>query len=1025
MPRPLSPGTTVEDLRKEAKRWLKALRATDPDARERLARAWPEAPSSPGLRDIQHALAREHGLNGWTALKDAVADLPPSGSPREQALQVLLRAAERGEAATVGEILDRYPDIINERGNLDGHTGLRTALHFGQSHEPVVRALLERGADPNIRDEGDNAFPLHFAAESGDFAVIKLLVEHGAQTVAGEVDDHELDIIGWATCFPGIEIHPEIVDYLLAHGARHTLHSAVAVGDVDAIRERARENPQALERRLDKVNRHRRALHLAVVKNQPQSLVALLELGADPNALDAGGLTPLDEAALAGRMQMAEMLVDAGATLTLASAVALRRMDDVERLLRDDPDALKPGGRWGTLIVRAAAEAPGHLIETLIRLGASVDVFDDPVTSVDQTQGYTALHAAAWSGNLDVVEVLLKHGANPRLHESRYGGTAAGWANYAGKQKVFERLMAADLDIFDAIEYDRPERIPDILERDAAALNRPFGAYLPPGTVPTPGYPAPDVTPLAWATAHNKVQAARALIAHGAELATGGHLVGTHEERVAAFLRMACLDWAVGGPDRARQTHAAERLLRRYPDIAKDSLFTAVVCGDVDEVRRVLEAHPERAAAPGGPRQWPPLLYLCTAKLPAHPASSANAVAIARMLLDRGADPNVWYAGGNETIHYTALASVIGRGEEQAATHPEARALAALLLERGAEPYDTQVLYNAFAGHASHRHLADDDLVWLLELMYQESLKRGRQADWADPDWQMLDMGGYGFGAWYLLHSALRANYLTIAEWALSRGANPNPSPSSDPRTPPGTLYEQAERMGLTDFAELLARHGAPPTRPERDSDDFAAACFRLDRDRARAMAAAHPDYLSDAMPLLRAAEHDRTDVAGLLLNLGMSPDVEDRHRTRPLHLAAYSDSAGVAQLLIQHGAEIDPRDDAHAATPIYWAMWGQRQRMVDLLAPLSRDVWTLVPAGKMDRLKEVLAAEPRLAQASWEGGTPLFYLPDDEDVAVAIVRLFLAHGADASFKRKDGATAAQISRARGLDAAAELLRGR
>jgi hypothetical protein len=54
-----------------------------------------------------------------------------------------------------------------------------------------------------------------------------------------------------------------------------------------------------------------------------------------------------------------------------------------------------------------------------------------------------------------------------------------------------------------------------------------------------------------------------------------------------------------------------------------------------------------------------------------------------------------------------------------------------------------------------------------------------------------------------------------------------------------------------------------------------------------------------------------------------------------------------------------------------------------------------------------------------------LFYLPDDEDVAVAIVRLFLAHGADASFKRKDGATAAQIARARGLDAAAELLRGR
>ena len=46
-------------------------------------------------------------------------------------------------------------------------------------------------------------------------------------------------------------------------------------------------------------------------------------------------------------------------------------------------------------------------------------------------------------------------------------------------------------------------------------------------------------------------------------------------------------------------------------------------------------------------------------------------------------------------------------------------------------------------------------------------------------------------------------------------------------------------------------------------------------------MAAAHPEHLKDATPLLRAAESDRADVAGLLLDLGMSPDVEDRHRTR------------------------------------------------------------------------------------------------------------------------------------------------
>ena len=70
MPRRLSPRTTLDHLKKEAKRWLKALRENVAEARARLERALPGAPDAPTLRDVQHALAREHGLPGWTALKD-------------------------------------------------------------------------------------------------------------------------------------------------------------------------------------------------------------------------------------------------------------------------------------------------------------------------------------------------------------------------------------------------------------------------------------------------------------------------------------------------------------------------------------------------------------------------------------------------------------------------------------------------------------------------------------------------------------------------------------------------------------------------------------------------------------------------------------------------------------------------------------------------------------------------------------------------------------------------------------------
>jgi ankyrin repeat protein len=161
------------------------------------------------------------------------------------------------------------------------------------------------------------------------------------------------------------------------------------------------------------------------------------------------------------------------------------------------------------------------------------------------------------------------------------------------------------------------------------------------------------------------------------------------------------------------------------------------------------------------------------------------------------------------------------------------------------------------------------------------------------------------------------------------------------------------------------------------------------------------------------------------LLDEGISPDITNRSRARPLHVAAYAGSFDVARLLVDRGAEIDPRDDQHGTTPIYWALFGQRWAMVDLLTPHSRDVWALVPAGKLDRLQQVLDAEPRLARVRWEGGTPLFELPDDERLAEEIVKLFLAHGADPAVERKDGVTAELLARGRGLTAAAELLRQR
>jgi uncharacterized protein len=510
MVRKLTPRSSLENLRKEAKRWLKALRANDEAAHGRLRRALPNAGADPSLRDVQHALAIEYGAPGWTELASQIEQMRSGGGEQASGtLTSLLDASARGDLARVTAILDAHPEIVSERGLLRRNTGRRTALHYavGGSHEDVVRLLLDRGADPNVRDEGDNAIPLCFACEKDDFAIIRLLVDHGAD-VNSTGDMHTMDVIGWATVFGAAR--PEIVDYLFSHGARHNIWSAVTMGDVAAIRTVVHADRSRLDATMDHANHERRPLHLAVVKRRAESLAELLSLGADTELRDAARLTPLDQAALNGETEMARTLLKAGATLDLPAAMTLGRDEDFERLLRRDPDVLKPGHAWGTLIIRAAERGTAGVIDMLIHAGADVDVVDDPSTAVDGTLGYTALHAAAFNGNRDNVAALLAHGANVRKRDSTYCGTPAGWADYAKHPDVRDVIVAKDIDVFDAIDF-APQRIRAIIRREPEALERTMGEIVDLSLQRFDWIEA-WWTPLAYAVARGNADAARTLL---------------------------------------------------------------------------------------------------------------------------------------------------------------------------------------------------------------------------------------------------------------------------------------------------------------------------------------------------------------------------------------------------------------------------------------------------------------------------------------------------------------------------------
>ena len=111
---------------------------------------------------------------------------------------------------------------------------------------------------------------------------------------------------------------------------------------------------------MDMTNRRRRPLHLAVIKKQRKTLTTLLELGANMESLDEAGFTALDQAALNGEAEMAQALLERGARIRLPAAIALQKNREIEKLLAKDPHSLKPGGRWGHLIVRASEHAVGR-----------------------------------------------------------------------------------------------------------------------------------------------------------------------------------------------------------------------------------------------------------------------------------------------------------------------------------------------------------------------------------------------------------------------------------------------------------------------------------------------------------------------------------------------------------------------------------------------------------------------------------------------------------------------------------------
>uniref|UniRef100_A0A673LYP5 Ankyrin repeat and BTB/POZ domain-containing protein BTBD11-B-like n=1 Tax=Sinocyclocheilus rhinocerous TaxID=307959 RepID=A0A673LYP5_9TELE len=126
-------------------------------------------------------------------VNQAINLLGPGGinSMSEQGMTPLMYACVRGDEAMVQMLLDAGADINSEYPSVFPETRQATPLTFAilQQHIPVVQLLLDAGAnvEGSLQDGMENytETPLQLAAAAGNFELVSLLLERGADPMVG------------------------------------------------------------------------------------------------------------------------------------------------------------------------------------------------------------------------------------------------------------------------------------------------------------------------------------------------------------------------------------------------------------------------------------------------------------------------------------------------------------------------------------------------------------------------------------------------------------------------------------------------------------------------------------------------------------------------------------------------------------------------------------------------------------------------------------------------------------------------
>ncbi len=445
------------------------------------------------------------------------------------------------------------------------------------------------------------------------------------------------------------------------------------------------------------------------------------------------------------------------------------------------------------------------------------------------------------------------------------------------------------------------------------------------------------------------------------------------------FVDLACLRYS---QDSDLHVDKARRLLKANPSIASANLSAAIVSHNLSYVTEYLTNNPAAVNQASGPRHWPPLMYLAYARAS---GDGKAALAIADCLLESGADPNA-FTVLNEQYRFTVLTGVMGEGEAglvKQPPHPVAHELAIKLLEAGANPNDSQGLYNT--------HFSDSGERWL-RLLVQYGFDHQARPNWSEGNHQtMFD---------FLLAAAAAANRLSCVEFLLAEGADPNARCQYTHKK----ALTNAMLAGNRGIVDALKQAGAKeePLQPE---DQLQLAINQKDVNEIKSLLAQYSE-LKQARWFKKAS----VEAIKVLLDSGFSMNTQDHHGLSLLHHLAGEGQLTEVVWLVEHGADITLKDIHYQATPASWAHHTGHYDIRDYLLSVSEDIFELSAFGALDRLIELLAINPMLASYSnSSGNTPLhlvcFFmgLAVGDDIRKRMMMVLIEYGADVDSVNHEG----------------------